>query len=79
MLSAPPPNYNPRSNVFRFPPRNNSPQNTMPRPMSGIQSFNPRPLPHTLMTGHDWRKSGNPPPTNLFKIPRNEYERMFAI
>lgn len=67
MFSAPPPNYNPRSNVFRLPPRNNPSQNSMPKPMSGIQNFNPRPLPHTSMTGHDWRKFGNPPPTNYLK------------
>ena len=83
MFSAPPPNYNPRSNVFRLPPRNNLPQNSMPRPMSGVQSFTPRPLPHTLMTGHDWRKSGNPPPTNYLKareMNMNEclsYENMY--
>lgn len=63
MFAAPPPNYNPRSNVFRMPPRNNAPQ-----PMSGVQHFTPKVLPQTrMLTGHDWSKFGNPPPTNYFK------------
>lgn len=76
MFRAPPPNYNAQSNVFRLPnrppiqPTNNS--NNVPRPMSGVSHFVPRPLP---LTGHDWSRSGNPPPTNYFK-PRqvNNYE-----
>lgn len=69
MFGAPPPNYNPRSHVFRLPPRNNPPQfQTGPQPMSGVQRFTPRTLPHTqMLTGHDWSKSGNPPPSNYFK------------
>lgn len=67
MLRALPPNYNPQSNVFRLPPRNNHPQNSGPKPMSGVQHFMPKTLPHTSMTGHDWFKSGNPPPTNYLK------------
>lgn len=43
MFAAPPPNYNPRSNIFRLPPRNNPPQG--PQPMSGVQRFIPRQLP----------------------------------
>lgn len=65
VFGAPPPNYNPRSNVFRLPPRNNQSQD--PQPMSGIQRYTPKLLPHTSMSGHDWSKSGNPPPTNYFK------------
>lgn len=68
MFAAQPPNYNPRSNVFRLPPRSNPPQPQGPQPMSGIQRFTPKPLPHTKMiTGHDWSKYGNPQPTNYFK------------
>lgn len=70
MFSAPPPNYNARSNVFRFQPRN-QPQGYSPRPvpMSGVQHFTPRVLPPTVprITGHDWNKHGNPPATNYFK------------
>ncbi|AAA92248.1 ORF A [Trichoplusia ni TED virus] len=64
MLRAPPPNYHPQSNVFRLPPRN-PPPNQIVKPMSGVQHFVPKTLP--VMTGHDWRKSGNPPPNNYFK------------
>lgn len=65
MFRAPPPNYQPH-NAFRFPPHN-VPQNTRPQPMSGVSHFVSRQLPHGL-TGHDWRKSGNPPPNNYFKV-----------
>ena len=70
MFSAPPPNYNPRSNVFRLPPRNNQMygQTDRSQPMSGIQRFTPKILPNTnMLTGHDWNRSGNPPPSNYFK------------
>lgn len=67
MLGATPPNYNPRSNMFRLPPRNGPPQFLAPQPMSGVQHYSPRVVPHGLMTGHDWRKSGNPQPNNYFK------------
>lgn len=63
MFRAPPPNYNPQSNVFRLPPRPNPQQNFNVKPMSGVQHFTPKPM----ISGHDWRKSGNPPPTNYFK------------
>ncbi|PZC80352.1 hypothetical protein B5X24_HaOG214869 [Helicoverpa armigera] len=66
MFSAAPPNYNPRSNVFRIPQRNNGPQG--PQPMSGVQRFTPKPLPPINRPAvHDWNKFGNPPPTNYFK------------
>lgn len=69
MFAAPPPNYNPRSNVFRLPPRNNNPTNGQtPQPMSGVQRFNPRPLPPTnALVGHDWNRFNNQPPNNYFK------------
>lgn len=36
--------------------------------MSLVHNFNPRTLPHiSMMTGNDWRKLGNPLPTNYFK------------
>lgn len=44
MFRALPPNYNPRSNVFRLPPRHNLPYGT-PKPMSGVQAFTPKVLP----------------------------------
>lgn len=45
MFGARPPNYNPQSNVFRLPPRNNPQDNSTPRPMSGVQAYIPRTLP----------------------------------
>lgn len=62
MFRALPPNYNPRSNVFRLPPR---PQ-TGPQPMSGVSHFAPRPLPPTS-TGQNWRNPGNQHTNNYFK------------
>lgn len=68
MFGARPPSYNPQSNVFRLPPRNQSSQSFVPKPMSGVQHFHPKPLPPTGgLRGHDWRTHGNPPPTNYFK------------
>lgn len=67
MFRALPPNYNPQSNVFRLanrPQQQPSYNFGAPRPMSGVAPFTPRPLPPT---GHDWRRFGNPPPTNYFK------------
>lgn len=34
--------------------------------MSGVSNFVSKPLPPRL-TGHDWQRQGNPPPTNYFK------------
>ncbi|KAL4721240.1 hypothetical protein ACJJTC_013585 [Scirpophaga incertulas] len=60
------PNYNPQSNIFRMPNRN--PPSNMnlqgPKPMSGVSHYVTKPLPPS---GHDWRKFGNPPPSNYFK------------
>lgn len=69
MFAAPPPNYNPRSNVFKLQPRHGSPQAQGPQPMSGVQRFTTKELPPTnrMLAGHDWNKFGNPPPTNYFK------------
>lgn len=61
MFSAPIPNYNPRSNVFKQSPR---PFNNFPKPMSGVSHFAPRALPHST---HDWSKHGNPQPSSYFK------------
>lgn len=67
MFAAPPPNHHPNSNAFRMPHRP-QPQPTYnygnPRPMSGVSHFTSKPLPPS---GHDWRKFGNPPPSNYFK------------
>lgn len=77
MFRAPPPNYNPQSHVFRIPnrPQQQSSFNSgAPRPMSGVSHFVPKPLPPS---GHDWRKFGNPPPSNYFKtreINFNDFE-----
>lgn len=65
MFSSRPPNYNPQSNVFRLQPRN-QPQ-YFPKPMSGVQHYATRQLPPTGLGGHDWRRNGNPPPSNYFK------------
>lgn len=64
MFRAPPPNYNANSNAFRLPQRSNFSNNFTPKPMSGVQHFVSKPMP---LTGHDWRRHGNPPPTNYFK------------
>lgn len=44
IFRALPPNYNPNSNAFRLPPRN---QNQFQRPMSGIVNYIPKQLPPT--------------------------------
>lgn len=69
MFRALPPNYNANNNAFRLPQRNfsnapNMSNNVGPRPMSGVSNFVSKPLPPS---GHDWRKFGNPPPSNYFK------------
>lgn len=75
MFGARPPNYSMQSNTFRLPARM-APQQTYaaaapppaPRPMSGVSHFSPRNLPPSgFNAGHDWRKFGNPPPSNYFK------------
>lgn len=68
MLSAPPPNHRPQSNVFRLPQQRPSytPINNGPKPMSGVSHFVPKPMPRPS-TGHDWTQQGNPPPSNYFK------------
>lgn len=77
MMRAPIPNYNPQSNVFRLPNRPQQqpsfqPGNSAPQPMSGVSHFVPKPLPPS---GHDWRKFGNPSPSNYFKTrDANFYE-----
>lgn len=69
MFRAPPQNCNPQ-NAFKFTPR--VPQDSGPKPMSGVSHFVTKPLP-PAMTGHDWRRSGNPPPTNYFKTREMNY------
>lgn len=70
MFRAPPQNYNPQSNTFRMPYRPQPQQShnfgniSRPTPMSGVSHFVEKRLP---LTGHDWQKHGNPPPTNYFK------------
>lgn len=66
IFRAAPPNYNPNQNNFQMTPKPF--QNNQPRPMSGVSHFVTKPLPPTnALSGHDWYKSGNPPPTNYFK------------
>lgn len=65
MFRAAPPNYNSQDNAFKLPPR---PMPSAPRPMSGVSHFTPRNLPSSsFANAHDWRRFGNPPPTNYFK------------
>lgn len=76
MFRALPPNYNPQSNVFRMPNKPQQPSFNYgaPRPMSGVSPYVPKHLPPS---GHDWRKFGNPPPTNYFKtreVNFNDFE-----
>lgn len=67
MFRAPPPSYNPHQQHFQLPPRNVY-QNQGPKPMSGVSHYVARERPfQSQLTGHDWRKSGNPPPSNYFK------------
>jgi hypothetical protein len=63
IFSAQPSNHNPRSNVFAVPQRT-QPNTYTPRPMSGVSHYAAKPMP---LTGHDWRRQGNPPATNYFK------------
>lgn len=74
IFRAPPPSYNNAGNHFQVPQRNfnmpnrNYNQNLGPKPMSGVSHYvaKDRPLPGQL-AGHEWRKQGNPPPSNYFK------------
>lgn len=69
MFSAPPPNYRPQSNVFKLPQqRPGYSHNTGPQPMSGVSHYVTKPFPpRPQLSGHDWMKQGNPPPSNYFK------------
>lgn len=70
IFRAPPPNYNPQNNTFQLVPRSN--QDT--RPMSGVSHYVTRQLPQTpALTGHDWRKFGNPNPSNYFRTREMNY------
>lgn len=67
IFAAPPPNYHSNSNTFRLPNRPQGPpgfNHGNPRPMSGVSHYSNKPLPPS---GHDWRRYGNPPPSNYFK------------
>ncbi|CAF4890420.1 unnamed protein product [Pieris macdunnoughi] len=70
MFRALPPNYNPRSNVFRTPPRpQQKPVNNGPQPMGGVSHYVSKTFPpKPIFTGHDWSRHGNPPPSNYFKF-----------
>lgn len=79
MFGAPPPNYNAQNNGFRVTQRgpfinNANPPNTAPKPMSGVSHFVSKPLPPS---GHDWRKFGNPPPSNYFKTREMNFNEMY--
>lgn len=73
MFGARPPSYNLQGNAFRPPTRIPLQQAygaapSPPRPMSGVSHFVPKNLPPSgFNPGHDWRKFGNPPPSNYFK------------
>lgn len=70
IFKAPPPNYNPQNNNFQLAPRSNQ----YPRPMSGVSHYVSRQLPQIpALTGHDWRKFGNPGPSNYFKTRETNY------
>ncbi|CAG9135245.1 unnamed protein product [Plutella xylostella] len=76
MFAARPPNYNQQNNSFRMQPRNPPTQNfTGPKPMSGVSHFSTKPLPPT---GHDWRKFGNPPPSNYFKTREMNFNDCYS-
>lgn len=67
IFRAPPPNYNASQNKFQMPPRNNQP-NPGFKPMSGVSHYVTKERPiGGQQSGHDWRKYGNPPPSNYFK------------
>lgn len=67
MFRALPPNYNASHNRFQMQPRHDS-HNTGHKPMSGVSHYVVRERPQLgQLSGHDWRKHGNPPPTNYLK------------
>jgi hypothetical protein len=50
-----------------MPPRNDF-NNAGPKPMSGVSHYVVKERPASgQISGHDWRKQGNPPPSNYFK------------
>lgn len=59
MFAARPQNYNPQSNVFKLPNRN------QPQPMSGVSHYVPKQLP--VNQGQSGHRPGNPPATNYFR------------
>lgn len=79
MFRAPPPNYNPHSNVFRMQPRNpnnfGANHSAAPKPMSGVVPYVPKPLPPS---GHDWTRHGNPPPNNYFKSRETNFNDCYG-
>lgn len=80
MFSAPPPNYRPQSNIFRMQPRYQpqyQPQNAGPKPMSGVSTYVAKSLPPAGLSGHNWAKSGNPPPSNYFKTREMNFNECF--
>lgn len=70
-----PPNYNSQQNNFQIGSRPNHQVFNQPRPMSGVSHYVTRQLPPTppAIAGHNWTKSGNPPPTNYFKSKEVNY------
>lgn len=71
MLGALPSNHNPQDNAFRLPTNKPLQQSyaaaaPQPRRMSGVSHLTPKYLPSSgFNTGHDWKKSGNPLPSNF--------------
>lgn len=82
MFRAVPPNYNQQQNAFRMSPRNPNPglrfSAPPPRPMSGVSHVTTRALPpSSFATGHNYFKSGNPPPTNYFKAKELNFNECY--
>ncbi|XP_045768365.1 uncharacterized protein LOC123869487 [Maniola jurtina] len=75
MFRAPPPNYNPKSNLFRLPPRN---QNQFQKPMSGVVNYTPKQLPPTNFYNRGFTPQLNnyPRETNVheFNFHENYYD-----
>lgn len=58
---------NPQNNYFRSNTQFNAPRpsgSNQPQPMSGVSHYVTKPMP---IRGHDWTRSGNPPPSNYFR------------